>query len=1432
MSSIDNRVVKISMENGQFTSAANSMMTTLKNLGESLKLTDGSKGLDDISKKAKGVDMSSLASGVEEVKSRFSALDIVGVTALVNIANSAVNAGKNMLKSLTVDPIMQGFEEYETKMGAITTIMTNTAHAGTTMDQVTSVLGELNAYADKTIYNFAEMTKNIGTFTAAGVDLETSATAIKGIANLAAGSGSTSQQASTAMYQLSQALAAGTLKLQDWNSVVNAGMGGKLFQNALEKTAESLGQGRNMAVSFRESLESGWITTEVLTKTLEQFAADESLLKAATQVKTYTQLIDTMKESVQSGWSQSWEFIIGDKDEAAEFFTAVSDGFNSIIEPMTTYRNDALKLWAEEGGREAAIKGLANAAKALGSVFGPIYESFKKILDPWNGERLIDLSKGFEKMTSSIKMTDKTSELLSKTADGVFSAFSIGGKVIAALLAGFGSLISSLSPLIEGFLSITASIGDYITNLNEGLEATNFMGSAMEMLRNGISGAATYIGNSLKKIADGISSIKDIDLSGLEAFGEKIADSFTPTEAVSNMVIGAIDGIKWALGQITPALTEFGSKVLDVMQKVSQSIIDVLGGKGNALNNIVSGGLLAAIALGINKIHKFFTDFESDFGGIRGLVDSIDELFDGLKGSLESFQNGIKAGTIKNIATAIALLAASLLVISMIDSGKLVSSLTSIGVMMGELIGAMVLLDKMGGGARVGVSVIAFSSAILILSNALQNTENISWENTAKGLLSIASMMGIMVAASKLMSESTLGMTKTAAAMIVLSGAISLMGSAMEQIGGIDANVIKTGLLGIAGIMAEMITFTKLIGNPSGLMSTATSMVILSSALLIIGNAINMIGSIDIGVLKTGIVAIASSIGTLGIAMQLIPNSASAKATGILIISAALLVLTQTLKAMGSMDWTTIGTGLAVLGSSLLILGVAMTAMSGTLAGSAALLVMAGALAILTPSLMLLGTMSLASIGTSLLVIAGAFTIFGAAGMLLAPVAPVLLVLGTAITLLGVACLSVGVGISAFAAGLAILSVSGAAGAAALVATVNTIIGVVPLIAQTLATALVEMINVFLENAGTLAKALSTFVITAVTALNDALPPIIQLVKNILMSVLNLLIETTPTIVKAVVTVVMSIITALTENIPKIAGLVTTSLLELLATVLNSLAESIGPISQAIVNIIVAILNSIGSGIPQIVTAIFDMIIQMIDGLAVAVETKMPEVRAAIQRLVTAIITEFGSAVKDAVNVGGNIIDGLKRGISNGIGAVMEAARNVASRALEAAKEFLGIHSPSREFAALGMYSSEGLAQGISNYSGLVEDSATSVADTALSSMRDALNSVDSLMNSDMSSNPVIKPVIDLTEIQNGVKDVNGLLETDTMGINCAINNTPKISPRTNSASDVTQGANASTANASSISFVQNNYSPKELSRLEIYRQTKNQFSMLKGVLT
>ena len=399
---VDRKVVELSFDNSKFEKNIKKSQQSLNQFKSDLDFKDSAKSISVLTSAIESITLKPLENSVATVRESFNLLYRTVDNVMDRIANKIVDTGKKYAEMFTVAPITAGFEEYETQMGAIQTILANTSSKGSTLDDVNKSLNELNKYADLTIYNFTEMTRNIGTFTAAGIDLETSTRAIQGIANLAAVSGSTSQQASTAMYQLSQALAAGALKLQDWNSVVNAGMGGEVFQNALKDTAKTYGVAVDEIIekagSFRESLKEGWITSEILTETLSKFTTsgvNEYLAKvtgtslqtveamrknalassdvteqyhkmaaelaksgkisedqayqllnmsttaenAATKVKTFTQLIDTLTEAVGSGWTMTWQLIVGDFEEAKGFFTDISDMLSGVINDASDARN-------------------------------------------------------------------------------------------------------------------------------------------------------------------------------------------------------------------------------------------------------------------------------------------------------------------------------------------------------------------------------------------------------------------------------------------------------------------------------------------------------------------------------------------------------------------------------------------------------------------------------------------------------------------------------------------------------------------------------------------------------------------------------------------------------------------------------------------------------------------------------------------------------------------------------------------------------------------------------------------------------------------------------------------------------------------------------------------------------------------------------------
>ena len=706
---IDQRVVEMQFDNKQFETNVKTSLSTLDKLKQSLNLNGASKGLENVSSAAKKCDMSGLSGAVQTVQAKFSTLEVMAVTALANITNTAVNTGKKIVSALTIDPIELGFQEYETQINAIQTILANTSSKGTTLDQVNNALDELNTYADKTIYNFTEMTRNIGTFTAAGVDLDTSVSAIKGIANLAAVSGSTSQQASAAMYQLSQALASGTVKLMDWNSVVNAGMGGKVFQDALTETARVHGIEIDRMIkdegSFRETLSTGWLTSDILTETLAKFTGDlnedqlrtmgytdeqiKSITKmgqtandAATKVKTFTQLFDTLKEAAQSGWAQSWKIIVGDFEEAKKLLTDVSNIFETMISDSANARNEVLQGWKDLGGRTAIIDALRNAFEGVLSIIKPVKEAFSEIFPPITAQQLASFSEALRDLTAKLKLNETTSANLKSTFKGLFAVLDIIKQAVSAIFKAVGSLFGTFSDLGGGILEVTGRFGELLVKADEAIKKSDIFNKVLQ-------GIIDFIKKTIDAVKNLIDKIKEkLDFKGFELFHgflervhERMSQVGDAAGEMKSAVVVAIELMGEALAN---------SKFLQLLQALWKGIKTIAGGIAKALGIMTEGlvdkirnadfngifdlidtAALSGIAIAINKFLKKVTD---PINGITGILNGITNILDSVRGCFEAYQTKLKAGTLLKIASAIAILTASIVVISLIDSDKLEAS--------------------------------------------------------------------------------------------------------------------------------------------------------------------------------------------------------------------------------------------------------------------------------------------------------------------------------------------------------------------------------------------------------------------------------------------------------------------------------------------------------------------------------------------------------------------------------------------------------------------------------------------------------------------------------------------------------------------------------------------------------------------------------------
>lgn len=610
MASIEERIVSLKFDNSQFKKAASETIGFLDRLKDKLSFKGILGGLDSAAKDAeqlgaavKSVDMSGLGREVEQVGVKFNLLQGIATGVMLNIGNRVANTGMKVADALTLKGAREGFAEYELQMGAVQTIMANTLREfegvdrATHLSTVNKTLDELNEYADLTIYNFAEMTRNIGTFTAAGVDLKTSSNAIKGIANMAAMSGSTSQQASTAMYQLSQAIAAGSVKLQDWNSVVNAGMGGRAFQEALWITAKNMGtltekSGAGMesfnafvdsGKSFRESLSEGWITADVLTTTLEYMTGDlkeidminrglnqqdaayfanmsSEALAAATEVKTLTQLLDTIGEAIGSGWGQTWRTLIGDFDEAKSLFTGINNAISGVIDNMSDARNAMFSQFVAGKGREAIIDmgkhlwGLAN--DIFPAVKRGIDQVFKGINAPWLNEVVHQI----KLFVWSLKVGEKELDAITRIFRGFFSILGLGQYIINQAFQALKGLFGAVRSSSGGFLPLVASIGDVVYAFTEFVKQSGLIRAAFDLIVAAMKPFVAVAGFVVKMVAKLLGGFNGL-FSGAGGLAGKISSVASAiskfSEAIPTWLEDRVEGAQKAFSKLWETVKNF-----------------------------------------------------------------------------------------------------------------------------------------------------------------------------------------------------------------------------------------------------------------------------------------------------------------------------------------------------------------------------------------------------------------------------------------------------------------------------------------------------------------------------------------------------------------------------------------------------------------------------------------------------------------------------------------------------------------------------------------------------------------------------------------------------------------------------------------------------------------------------------------------------------
>lgn len=1498
MSFVDERIVKMSFDNADFSSKISSTIGSITQLNKATEevANDSSGGLSLMGKAFEKTEALATQAG-------FKIQDVWVKVANIfedQIANKIVNTAKKIGNALTMEGVSDGFKEYELKMGSIQTIMAGTGESLATVNQY---LEELNKYSDQTIYSFADMTNNIGKFTNAGVKLEDAVAAIKGIANEAAISGANANEASRAMYNFSQALSAGYVKLIDWKSIENANMATKGFKDTLLEVASTCGtvkkgadgmyevlstnaQGGNMkeAVSatknFNDSLSYQWMTTEVLTKALKIYATDirslsaaekeayEAELKgmgmsaeqikhfeelgikatdAASEIKTFTMLIDTLKEAIGSGWAMTWQTVIGDFEQAKSLWTEVGNVVGGAIDKMSEARNDFLKeglqtgwekfttipdaaipqsskfretlveigvatgkltkeqadaidsteslvksfhelgwvtgdtltssvnkywnmlsgMTAEQrkeqgiseaqmkelenlnkqlksgalnanelatsmnelGGRENIIEGLRNAFHALMKIITPIKEAFREIFPPATSDQLYNLTKGFKEFTERLTASEETIDKVKRTAKGFFAIFKIAGRLIGSFVNAIKPAGHVLLDLSDGLLSITANIGDWLVKLNDTIAENKLFDKAFEKVTNVVNKVSEAFqnfstGSFKENISTVISKLKEFAesnkfLSGIGEFFKKLADDisagFEKIKDKLQFLKPLVDGLTSLFKGLITVIGYVFKRIGDTVSGLTGSNSGILGLTG-LFNSLFSGGIL----------YKIFSSVKS--------FSNIGELLENVGGAFEAFSKKIQADNLMNIAKAIALLAASLFVVALIDKEKLVGATTAISTMVAVMAGAMALLMKainsfstkdvkktfsMFGKSifstdassmlkmsvtlkAVSKALIAMGAAVLLMSVGLKIVASAAegghlWDSFAVISLMLAELSAAAVLLGKFGGSGKNGaksLKSLTTALVIMSAALAIVAKVVEGGNAWDALKIISLMLGELGVIAIVLErFGKYkLGGMAGLISLTVALNIAVIAVKKVSDALGEEGNHVLQALGVCAAMLAALSGA-AILLGKFGGSTIGGATGAIIAAAAILVVVQALKQINDLlsgSDNHVWQSLAVIAAGLLILAVGLRTMTSTMAGAAALLVASAALVVLSAALSKLGAMKLTEIGKGMLALVGALaalaiglnfmntTLAGAAALLVA--AAGLSILAGVLKVLGKMKLK------------EIVKAIVALGAALLViGVVGSVLGVAsPLLLAFGAAVAVLGVGLLAAGVGlTLFSAglqsLLAMLPLGGTAITQLATILVETFLNVLGLILTKFVEFGPQIAAAVLMLVYIILDVLVTAVPKIAS----AAFAIVMGILEVFTQNIPELARVGTEMIVAFIQAIGESIPLIVDEAFKCAIALINGLADAIDNNNEALMDAVDNLMGAVIDAIGQWLVKFTPLGLLMPEKLKEGVLSGEISLWEGFKEIITNTINKVKDKVS------DFIQAGKNLIQGLIDGI-----------------------------------------------------------------------------------------------------------------------------------------
>lgn len=1412
---IDTKVLEMRFDSSKFDKKANKTISKIDTLQEKLDELSSNKNKNDISEKLNDVDVSVLNKALDSVSLKFSVMEMVAMSAINNITTAVMNSAKEIVKSmLSIDSMEEGYDSYTSKLTSMRTLenIYNTEQFGNmTYDEIEGSLDKLQWYADETSLSFENMVATISSFGVAGIELETAVSSLEGFGNWISSAGGDAAAVNGVLDNLSSLMTTGYLSGQQWMSLskfktpefMQIAKDIALAQGTLTKTASGYSTNTsnkkvkssatiNNDTEFATSLSSGWFTSDVFAETMKVYSMytdqvyemlddyeqtsdamaalsaelaannDKSMeisekgFNSAQKAKTFEDAIASIGAANRNSWAQTYQIVIGNVAESEKLWTDVANKLWYMFASGGESRNSLLTEWAELGGRSSLIQAIYDLIDGIQSRLDIVKETWQAIFPPATADVIKNITDSIASFAADFNDLDPEKvEIVKDILRGLFSIIKTSWTIVKGMVQVLKPILGLFSDIFWRFAKILA-------------KASN----AISKVLSGFTNETNEVGESVDEIVAKVS----------------------PLQAVFNGLTSVFEGLRKGFSGVG----QIFFKLLDIVKNSFLGIKKSFISGEVSIENIINGFISFLTGVAIYNLTVAIKD--------------IGETFSSLGDSFWATFTKEISEAMRNVAITLLLFATALAVLCSLDPDKVSKSLATLSVALVEFMGSIFLLLKFFKGTEHGIKgmfsafsdsirmqtiagmLIQLSVSLLIISVAMSILANLDTKSLAKGVVTIAAVLTIMVLFMKYLSEPSCILSEkkikiATNALIKISIGLLILSKALSSIGSMSTSELIKSLIGIAISLTIVTAFIKSISNQrdiKNLTKASFAIIMISMSLIIMAKAIKKIGLLDLSELGKGLLGIAGILAIIFIFAEFMMSVPAKHLIGISLalslLSVAILIISKAFENLGSIEFGRLMGNLLALTLLLGVIFLFSVFMSTVpimklLGATTVLTFMALALIALSMPLISLSKIpfkklqkALISLMLTMAVMMGFFMAASSieAGKMIA-IAAAFIIMGMAMQVFAVAMMTLGA--------LDIKTMAKALGG--LVVTLLIFIGVG--LALSLLSPILLVVVACLASLGLVCFAISAALLRFVVTLGilaTMSTAMLAAISTAVDQIVDLFIGLIPKIVKAVGAFLAALFEVLANYGPQIID----SILTLLYELMDALIVAVPKIVDKLGLFIIAVLNQLGTFVGQAVEAILSFFISMFKGVANAIETKGTEFLDSIYKIKEAFLNfillafEKKNDMKEKYQaIGSAVIDAIFDGLEASVDNAKDTVTHVFKRLLNLIQKVLGINSPSKETYAMGEYLMEGLANGLKDEASSTEDIAKEETKGVLNSMSGMLTNIaDSLM--DGSTDFVIKPVLDTSGIETGLSSMGSLFKNSGLNLGTSMDLTSSIS--------------------------------------------------------